>query len=285
MTRKLSTPKYYKVVRLFSDGVRGSVVVDREDPLFQQYVPGERIRVKNESEYGLFVFDDYSAALYFACAMRNNSQGANLEIWRVDVEGVRPLPKSEADNPNKFMVDALVLRECVRVVDKHTRRPANKMTTVYKVVRATGDGYYTSVSFHEGDVAYVRYRPGRWAYAPAPLRKLGYHLTVFPDLTSIQKWLGHPRWNPPRDWQVWRCDARGVHEPRLLSFWEEDVTAWVQAVQAVLRGDPVRIGEISSGRWVPGTLFARAVRLVERVPWDNPYIAWPDIEERCLFKR
>jgi hypothetical protein len=264
MTRKLSTPKYYKVVRLFSDGVRGSVVVDREDPLFEEYVPGEWMRAKDQSEYGLFVFDDYTAALKWACGMRISGR-TDYEIWRVDVEGVRPLPESEADNPHKFTVDALVLRECVRRVNKRTRGP-QIITTMYKIVRVDGDAY-ASISFSEGDVPYVRYRPGRWSYTPKELRRHGYHLCVFWDFCYITRYLWYPGWKPPSDWQVWQCDARGVHEPGVFHIDEDYVLEYFHRV--LNKQEPYFHRIPHSRRWPGGTMFARSVRLVKPVPWEE----------------
>lgn len=115
--------KYYKVVRLFEDGVRGSAITPRESILFHEYVPGEWVRVRqNPFKYGLFVFTSHDVALEFARVMRMDPSTV-YEIWRVDVEGARPLPTADtlSDNPSERMVDALIMRECVRRVPEEAR--------------------------------------------------------------------------------------------------------------------------------------------------------------------
>jgi hypothetical protein len=110
--------EYFKVVRLFEDGVRGSAITPRESAFFHHYVPGEWVRVRqNPFKYGLFVFTSYDVALEFAIEMRMEP-GTLYEIWRVDVEDPRPLPTADelTDNPSVRMVDALIMRECVRRV-------------------------------------------------------------------------------------------------------------------------------------------------------------------------
>lgn len=138
-----------------------------------------------------------------------------------------------------------------------------RIYTVYKIVRVDGDAY-ASISFCEGDLPYVRYRPGKWAYAPEPMRKLGYDLCVFRHEYDACAFAAHPGGAPP-DWQLWRCDARGVRQPLMFSLGQEYLLAFIEAV---LDGDPMDIETFPRGYWPPGTLFARAVRLVERVPWD-----------------
>jgi hypothetical protein len=112
--------EYYKVVRLFEDGVRGSAIVARDCNLFHEYVPSTWVHARpNALKFGLFVFTSCKAALEFAHTM---GAGSNIvyEIWRVDAEGVRPLPMADtlSDNPSQRMVDALIMRECVRRVPR-----------------------------------------------------------------------------------------------------------------------------------------------------------------------
>jgi hypothetical protein len=143
-----------------------------------------------------------------------------------------------------------------------------RIRVVYKIVRVDSDGY-ASISWREGDLPYVRYRPGEWTYTPEVMTRLGYHLCAFITLTALHKYICP--YDPPRDWEVWRCDARGVSEPRVPHLDEERVH---DAVATTLDGRPLDIIglRIPHGAWPPGTLFALAVRLISRVPWDHPYL-------------
>jgi hypothetical protein len=124
--------------------------------------------------------------------------------------------------------------------------------TAYKLVRVDRDAY-ASISFSEGDAAYVRYQPGQWVRAPAGMRKLGYDLCVFQHRNYVRDFVTGSE--PPPDWEVWRCEAQGLSTPRVPSLGERLPTTIVRAV-------PI-------GAWPMGTLFAHAVRLVERIPWDH----------------
>jgi hypothetical protein len=136
-----------------------------------------------------------------------------------------------------------------------------KLYAVYKIVRVDGDAY-GSISFSEGDAAYVRYEPGQWAHAPEVMRRLGYDLCVFPHLNYVRHFIdsfhGFAGSGLPRSWALWRCDAQDVHVPRVphLDEWS------AKTIPTIVRAVPI-------GAWPMGTLFARAVRLVERVPWDQ----------------
>jgi hypothetical protein len=121
-----------------------------------------------------------------------------------------------------------------------------RIRVVYKIVRVEGDGY-GSISWREGDYPYVRYRPGQWTYAPEMMARLGYHLCAFVTLTALHKYICP--YGPPRDWEVWRCDARGVSEPRgfpqrcaaapLKRGWGSR-TSWASQRQSVFRSDVLR---------------------------------------------
>jgi hypothetical protein len=140
-----------------------------------------------------------------------------------------------------------------------------KLYVVYKIVRVDGDGY-ASIAWREGDLPYVRYVPGQWTYTPEVMAGFGFYLCTFESLNAAHYYLG--AYEPPHDWELWRCDARGVRVPRVPRLDEERVN---EAVATTLDGqplDPVRL-RIPFGTWPPGTLFARAVRLVERIPWDH----------------
>jgi hypothetical protein len=137
-----------------------------------------------------------------------------------------------------------------------------RIRAVYKIVRVDGDAY-ASISFSEGDAAYVRYEPGQWARAPEAMRRLGYDLCVFRDLTYVATFRGPVR---RAEMEVWRCDAQDVWEPTLPSL---DVRSVDMYVRAALDGRPLDIETLPYGAWPPGTLFARAVRLVKQVPWDH----------------
>jgi hypothetical protein len=88
---------------------------------------------------------------------------------------------------------------------------------------------------------------------------------VFRDLTCVRSYVAGPVGRLP-DWELWRCKARGVRQPLVFSLGEEFVTAFVRAA---LDGPALDIESIPYGAWPRGTLFARAVRLVERVPWER----------------
>jgi len=140
-----------------------------------------------------------------------------------------------------------------------------KLHTVYKIVRTEG-GAFWSMSFGRSDVCLVQYVPGQWVQAPELMRRLGYDLCVFRDLTDVCSFIARICWRPPSDWQLWRCHARGVHEPRVVYLRVDCVTHYVQSA---LDGCPPDIDTIAYGNWPPGTLFARAVRLIDPVPWDH----------------
>jgi hypothetical protein len=139
-----------------------------------------------------------------------------------------------------------------------------KCYTVFKIVRAYG-GALWSISFGPSDVCCVQYVPGQWVQAPEIMRRLGYDLCVFRDLTYVRSFVGSPR-SRLRDWEVWRCDARGVRQPLLFSLGEEFVTVFIKSL---LDGHALDIEAIPYGSWPHGTLFARSVRLVEPIPWDH----------------
>jgi hypothetical protein len=124
-----------------------------------------------------------------------------------------------------------------------------KLWTVYKIVRVDGDAY-ASISFSEGDPLHVRYCPGQWSYAPEEMSRAGYNLCVFTALSYALDFIAGCELPP--GCEVWRCEAQDLRVPRVPSLGEPCATT-------ILRALPV-------GAWPMGTVFARAVRLVERMP-------------------
>lgn len=138
-----------------------------------------------------------------------------------------------------------------------------KTVKAYKVVSIERDKL-TSLSFRLGDPACVVYKPQEWVRAPLAMRKRGYWLYVFADLTDVQKFFMMDKFAIAKeayDIELWECEALDLHVPMANRLDVDDVNMLTAGTLRKPRG--------WYRSWPDGTLMARAVRLTKPVPWET----------------